>query len=342
MEKFLSIHVTDVCNSKCSFCVTSSPDTRRDSVDYNSILEFLRANAGGEYRIVNLHGGEPTIHPRITDILQSIRRLEYPEVHLQTNALKLADAGFTRKLIELGVTKFIVSLHGDEPEIHDSQTGVRGGFLRTLEGIRNAKAQGALVRTNTVITKRNLVRLPQICSLACDLGVDHVNVSSLHPAGKALNIVNQIMPTYGEARDQVYRAVDTVIARNRRATVEGFPYCVLPGRMAHQLNEERRYIRMLLRGQVIEDYDQFMLDQSRFLLATCGDCAVRRKCGGVCLQYVICAGMNEFLPVLQGSRDSSVAACALLSPHKRQENQWSKEVEPAISLPAAKGFSSGE
>ncbi|HEY6252753.1 MAG TPA: radical SAM protein, partial [Candidatus Angelobacter sp.] len=94
MQKFLSIHVTDLCNSTCSFCVVASPLYTKDTIEYSGIVKFLEANAGQGWDAVNLHGGEATIHPRFIEILEMIRRLDYPEVHLQTNAIKLADAGF--------------------------------------------------------------------------------------------------------------------------------------------------------------------------------------------------------------------------------------------------------
>ena len=195
MEKFLSIHVTDLCNSTCSFCVVASPLYTKDTIQYKDIINFLKANAGQGWDAVNLHGGEATIHPKFIEILQTIRDEGYPEVHLQTNAIKLADAAFAEKIVKLGITKFIISLHGDTPEMQDSQTGTPGGFVRTIQGIRNVKAHGVHVRTNTVITRQNLSRLTNVCRLACELGVDHINLSNLHPVGSALFSRSTSMPT---------------------------------------------------------------------------------------------------------------------------------------------------
>jgi MoaA/NifB/PqqE/SkfB family radical SAM enzyme len=297
MEKFLSIHVTDLCNSACSFCVVASPFYTRDTVEYSTIVKFLEDNAGRGYKVVNLHGGEATIHPRFIEILELIRKLGYAEVHLQTNAIKLVDASFTARLIGLGVTKFIISLHGDQPEVQDEQTGTPGGFARTLQGIRNVKAQGAHVRTNTVITRRNLERLVEICRLACDLGVDHINFSNMHPVGSALFAREATMPTFSEMREHVYRSVDLAVSYGRMVTLEGFPYCVVRERIEHQLNNEMRDIRMLMRGQIIEDYDQMMSDAMRIFGTPCAECGVRAHCGGVYPQYIDYNGWSEFSPI---------------------------------------------
>jgi MoaA/NifB/PqqE/SkfB family radical SAM enzyme len=299
--KFLSIHITDLCNSSCRFCVVASPLYVSNSVDYESILRFLEANAGQGFEAVNLHGGEPTVHPMLLDLLQKIKDLGYPEVHLQTNAIRLADPLFSANLVSLGTKKFIVSLHGDQPEIHDSQTGTAGGLKRTLEGIRNVKRLGAHVRTNTVITRQNLQRLTDICRLACELGVDHINLSNLHPVGSALYARDIAMPDFNEVQEQVYRAVDLVVNSDRVITLEGFPYCVIRDCRQYQLNNEHREIRMLMRGQVINDYERFMSDVMRVFGEPCQHCRLKAQCGGVYPQYIEYNGWKEFAPILDTS-----------------------------------------
>jgi MoaA/NifB/PqqE/SkfB family radical SAM enzyme len=286
MERFLSIHVTDLCNSQCSFCVVGSPLQAKETVEYSSIVRFLEENAHHGWNAVNLHGGEPTIHPRFLQLLELIRTLGYPEVHIQTNAIKLSDPGFVAKIMDLGVTKFIISLHGDLPEFHDSQTGTRGGFVRTIQGIRNVKARAAHVRTNTVITRQNLARLPNICRLACDIGVDHINISNMHPVGSALYSRSASMASLVEIREPLYRAVDLVAGLGPTITLEGFPFCAVKERSQYRLNNEPRDIRMLIRGDVVNDYDQFMSDVMRVFGPPCTTCAVKQQCGGVYPQYV--------------------------------------------------------
>jgi MoaA/NifB/PqqE/SkfB family radical SAM enzyme len=298
MEKFLSIHVTDLCNSTCDFCVVGSPFYLKDTIVYRDIVKFLQQNAGQAYDCVNLHGGEATIHPKFIEMLELIRTLGYSEVHLQTNAIKLANLEYAKKLVHLGVKKFIISLHGDKPELHDTQTGTPGGFLKTIAGVQNVKSHGIHVRTNTVITRQNLESLPAICDLACELGVDHVNLSNLHPVGSALYARDRMMPTFDEMREHLYKAVDLVASRGRLITLEGFPYCVVKDRMQYQLNEDMRGIRMLIRGQVIDDYDQFMSNVMRVFGEPCSSCTLRTECGGVYPQYIEYNGWSEFSPVV--------------------------------------------
>ncbi|MEX2401235.1 MAG: radical SAM protein [Rhodothermales bacterium] len=293
--KCLSIHLTDLCNSECTFCVVGSPLYTTDSVRYDEVLSFLEDHQHEGYGAVNLHGGEPTIHPHFVEVLDYIRELGYSEVHLQTNGIRLARERFVKTLVERNVTKFIVSLHGDEAEYHDSQTFSPGGFAKTIEGIRNAKDHGAHVRTNTVITRQNLDRLTAISELACDLGVHHINFSNLHPVGSARFSRARIMPDLAAIRRHLYPAVDHAIACGRTVTLEGFPYCSIDGgREQLHLTNEYRHIKLLVRGQVLESYDNFMRDKMSVFGAPCSDCSVRSICGGVYPEYIDYFGWEEF------------------------------------------------
>ena len=297
--KCLSVHLTDLCNSECVFCVVGSPFFKVDSVRYDDVVRFLRANAAKGFSVVNFHGGEPTIHPRFLEVLRLVRDLKYPRIHLQTNAVKLADRSFALELIDLGVTKFIISLHGATAATQDSQTFTRDGFTRTIQGIRNVKGCQGLVRTNTVITKANIQELPDIATLACDLGVDHVNYSALHPVGSADAARASILPTFASVHEPLCAAIEIARSRGRRVTLEGFPHCVVSGqgRERLHLHNEYRGIRMLIRGQVKEDYDDWMRDELRTFGAPCESCNVRDVCGGVYPEYVQYYGWGEFSAV---------------------------------------------
>lgn len=88
--KALSVHLTDVCNSKCSFCIVDSPFVKDDTISRSRVSQFLRDHAGMGYEAVNIHGGEPTIRRDLMEILDEIRDLGYPAVLLQTNGRKMS------------------------------------------------------------------------------------------------------------------------------------------------------------------------------------------------------------------------------------------------------------
>ena len=109
--KGLSIHLTDMCNQSCKFCVVDSYKERQEEVNIRLIYKFLEENAGKDYEIINIHGGEATIVNSFIDILKKIKELGYPQVSLQTNARTLKDYDFVKQLVELNVKTFVTSFH---------------------------------------------------------------------------------------------------------------------------------------------------------------------------------------------------------------------------------------
>src|SRR5688572_11659086 len=108
----LSVHLTDICNSKCSFCIVDSPFVQEDSISRKRVSRFLRDNADKGFEAVNVHGGEATIRKDFLEILDEIAELGYPTVYLQTNGRKLARMPYAQTVVEKGVSLFIVSMHG--------------------------------------------------------------------------------------------------------------------------------------------------------------------------------------------------------------------------------------
>ena len=291
--KQLSMHVTDLCNSKCGFCVVGSPLAKTDSVAYGDLMRFLIENSGEGYDSVNMHGGEPTIHPRLFDLLTAIRILGYPRVEIQTNGRRLRDPAFVEKLAAHGVQRFVISLHGSDAGVQDLLAQAPGGFDETVEGIRNAVRAGISVRTNTVMTRMNAGQLGDIVRLAVSLGVDHVNISNLHPVGSGYFALDLQGMSVEQTRETLLPVLEE-LASQATITLEGFPLCAVAPWERLAIEDGSRFIRMMYQGQVHDNYDEFMDKECRSYGPPCNGCALREQCGGVYNEYVERRGWAEF------------------------------------------------
>lgn len=290
----LSIHLTDLCNERCVFCVVGIPERTADSTVPEDMRRLIVDNRDRGFEVVNLHGGEPTAHPGFLATLELIRECGYREVYLQTNGITLARPGFVERLIGLNVTTFIVSMHGMEETVHDGLVRRRGGWKRTLRGIAAVKAAGGVVRTNTVIVRQNMASLPDMVDWLLDHEVDHVNLSNLHPAGTAYRNFEAIVPTVADLRRWVPPAVERGVARRAPVTLEGFPRCILPELRDNYLGDRSGLISMQIRGNWIADYTRFMNVVCRVRGEVCSRCPEAERCGGVYREYVALRGWQEF------------------------------------------------
>ncbi len=296
--KILSIHLTDLCNSRCIFCVVGVPEMDSDTIVPEKIRRTLIENAGKGYEAVNIHGGEATVYKGFIETLKLIKELGYPQVHLQTNGRKLKDISYVQKLRELNVVWFIVSMHGLTEETHEWLTRAKGGFREAIEGIKNVKRTGGLVRTNTVITKQNIAELPDMMDMLLDLGVDHINISNLHPVETAYLNFDSIATSVEEIKRWVPQAMKRALDRGAVVTLEGFPICTVPGYEGYHLGRRPGIISMEVRGFWISDYDRFMDEVHRVKGTVCQKCVFSESCGGVYREYIEKRGWSEFAPIL--------------------------------------------
>lgn len=196
------------------------------------------------------------------------------------------------------MTKFIISPHGDPAEIQDGQTFTKGGFAKTVEGLRNVAACGVHIRTNTVINRRNLDRLAKIAEFACELGVSHLNFSNMHPVGSARFSRSRDMMPFSMIRRHLYPALEVARDKGRRVILEGFPHCSIQGWASDMhLTNEHRDIKMLVHGNVLSNYDEFMKHDMSVFGRPCQECAWKDSvCTGVYPEYIEFCGWDEFGP----------------------------------------------
>jgi 7,8-dihydro-6-hydroxymethylpterin dimethyltransferase len=131
------IEVNTACNLDCPICFADSgtgPQAHGYSLtleQFESMLDaFVRAEGSPE--ALQLSGGEPTIHPRILEMLAAAKRRGIRLVMLNTNGIRLArDRRFAPALAELGVHVYL-QFDGFEER---TQLAIRGRSL-TAEKLR--------------------------------------------------------------------------------------------------------------------------------------------------------------------------------------------------------------
>jgi uncharacterized radical SAM superfamily Fe-S cluster-containing enzyme len=134
------IEIVESCNLKCPTCYADSPFTVPADIKALSLDEFRsRVNAvidrKGPLDILQLSGGEPTIHPQFLQLLEGVladKRVGYTLIN--TNGLLLAgDDDFVEKLGELHQAhrRFEIYLQFDGPQ-EAGQVALRGVDLRKV------------------------------------------------------------------------------------------------------------------------------------------------------------------------------------------------------------------
>src|SRR3954470_24601061 len=95
------IEVNEACNLSCPVCFADSSIKRtehRPLAEIEAMLDVIVA-AEGEPDLVQLSGGEPTIHPQFFDILDAAKSRPIRHLMINTNGLRIArEPGFAERL----------------------------------------------------------------------------------------------------------------------------------------------------------------------------------------------------------------------------------------------------
>lgn len=127
------IEVTDHCNLRCPICYADSGPHRpgfREMATIERMLDAVVANEG-EPDVVQISGGEPTIHPQFFDILDAAKRRPIRHLMVNTNGLRIAkDPEFVERLATY-MPGFELYLQFDSLRDEVSQE-LRGAKLRDI------------------------------------------------------------------------------------------------------------------------------------------------------------------------------------------------------------------
>jgi uncharacterized radical SAM superfamily Fe-S cluster-containing enzyme len=96
------VEITDACNLNCPVCYSESGTHRATQHRSLEQIEFMLdcvVRNEGEPDVVQISGGEPTIHPQFFDVLNAAKRRPIKHLMVNTNGVKIAhDADFARRL----------------------------------------------------------------------------------------------------------------------------------------------------------------------------------------------------------------------------------------------------
>jgi cyclic pyranopterin phosphate synthase len=146
------VSVTDRCDLACVYCRPSRSDGYFEKrLEDDAWKTMVRALVRAGVNRIRVTGGEPLMHPRVTELVAFIASLGVEDLALTTNATRLED--LARPLRDAGLRRLTVSLDSLSPERFWRIT--RGGRLdRVLRGIEAARRVGfAELKTNTVVLR---------------------------------------------------------------------------------------------------------------------------------------------------------------------------------------------
>jgi cyclic pyranopterin phosphate synthase len=193
------VSLTDRCDLACLYCRPSRSDGYLEKrLDDDAWKAMVRALVQAGVRRVRITGGEPLLHPRVTELVAFVASLGVEDLALTTNATRLER--LARPLRDAGLRRLTVSLDSLVPERFWRIT--RGGQLdRVLAGIDAALAAGfEEMKLNTVVLRgENDDELPALVEWAWARGIVPRFIEVMR-VGEGANLPESKLVGHGEMR----------------------------------------------------------------------------------------------------------------------------------------------
>ncbi|MEV2195968.1 radical SAM protein [Streptomyces phaeochromogenes] len=186
--------LTARCQLQCSHCCTlSGPKARPGTMRHDDWLKAIRAIAGLGIPAIQFIGGEPTLYPRLIELVEDSRR-QGLAVEVYSNLAHIRGALWAT-LVQDGV-RLATSYYSDDPAQHDEITGVSGSHGRTRANIVEAVRRGIPLRAGIVRVLEDQ-RVDAAEAELRDLGVRQIQLDHARRVGRAAD-QSATMPSVSE------------------------------------------------------------------------------------------------------------------------------------------------
>lgn len=214
------------CNNSCGFCSQGVLRTlRQDPSD--AVVRSAIEQALGQDKDLAFVGGEPSLRQELPAWIALAKKLGAAWTLLQTNGRRLFYEDYCAALKEAGLDACEVALQGSTAPMHDYHTGVAGGWVQTVGGLRQARLRGLKISVGVVVTRSNFRHLSEIAEVSHSLDAAALRLAFAQPFGRALAARDRIVPT----ADIAMPFIDAALRRARELGLEAFHEQDAPARL---------------------------------------------------------------------------------------------------------------
>jgi len=295
----LELELGTKCNSSCIYCEQGNNILNKDyrQLDLKRVQNILRKGINDRFTRLYLQGGEPSIHPRITEIIGYAKKIGYSKVDMITNGRLFCDMQFTKNIIKAGLDDVTFSIHGDTAALHDFITQSPGGFDQAIQGIKNLRLQGhkGTIQASTVIIKQNYKQIHNLIIILNNLSIKQFHVIYVIPYDVVLQFNERIMVPISEVVPFITEILDLSKKERFNVVVENIPNCLLDG-FDLPIPVNRQIQTLKLNTNYLVDKQEVGSPEWKKPI-TCKACKYMKVCKGIHKNYLKKFGTSEFKAV---------------------------------------------
>ncbi len=180
------LNLTSSCNNKCVWCYAKNQSKSRKDLDTLELNKILSALDKIGCKKINLVGGEPTLHPRIIDILSKCHS-QFFKVCIISNGRNFSNINFTRTVAQYKESTYVAFSVEGPRSIHNKIT-MTDSYNESINGIRNCITEGIKVAVNTTLCHKNADSMSFLYKELISMGVDNFAMNfAIPPLNSSFN-----------------------------------------------------------------------------------------------------------------------------------------------------------
>jgi len=311
------LQVTIACNQRCIFCTMDKflkreianfkqkPLIERPTLSYGKSTEMLKREillSSCDELIIS--GGEPTLRSDLSSLILYAKQIGVRKVSLNTNGIRLADIGFTKKLKDSGLDFILLSLHSQNNEDSEKICQIKGNFDKTLKGLKNCLEVGFTVNIVHVVYSGNYKNLLEFSRFIKQNfpKVNMIDFTFIKPNDENFQDRSNLVPKISEIQPYLFRALGFCKQNKIKFSIHNIPPCLLKG--YGKFNNQMKEILKQSDNKLDGCYDMWLqnkrlnreLDEFGYKNQHCQICAFDKVCPGLIKEYSILYGTDELKP----------------------------------------------
>ncbi len=232
------------CNSACLYCAVPPHEDAQGWVAWPEIAAMIAAGQACGCDRAILIGGEPTVYPRLFEILALLKQSGLPRDHvMMTNGLRLAEPGLVHDLAAAGIGTVHISVDTADSPTYDRLSRSKGRLAQQWQGLRAALLEPSLqVYDYCALTAINAPTIPGLLRALVDLAdklqvkVPPLILAVAKPIGDALRHADELLIAPADSAQIVETMIELGNSLGVTVGFRNVQACLLPDHVARSVD----------------------------------------------------------------------------------------------------------
>lgn len=180
----VDLHITNRCDNNCLICSYKSGTADSNEMDFKELITVIDKLAAYGVKHIHITGGEPTLHPKIIEIVDYIE-CNYSDIKLRMITNGNADEHVYERLYASGLKDIMISIDG----LEDNHNRIRRNpksYKNAWRTVKKCIELGMRVRVNMVALTENISDIEESILMCVNNNVDIFSMFLFTPVGRGL------------------------------------------------------------------------------------------------------------------------------------------------------------